>query len=230
MNVAQARWCDAAAREARNGPDFLARVHDLMASSPSCCGRARGELSALGVNLRPARARRLAGDLGGRLARARLAPGDEVGEGSSLKLGGLALMDEAGGSLKKAEKIVPRHAGELRVMRSSRGGLSTRWAGTSGALARLHIGQPLSAAGDATAMPCGARRGRVRELSSASTPRRSIRSPRSRGAAAALAMGRWCSTSHPHRQAEGGGDLGDRRARGPRLRAALASGPRRPIP
>jgi len=143
MNVGQARVvATAAAREARNGPDFLARVHDLMGVKPELLsGEREAQLSALGVICGLHEPDGVAGDLGGGSLELVSLRGDEVGEGSSLKLGGLALMDEAGGSLKKAEKIVRETLESCRVMRLLKGRPFYAVGGTFRALARLHIGQ-----------------------------------------------------------------------------------------
>jgi exopolyphosphatase/guanosine-5'-triphosphate,3'-diphosphate pyrophosphatase len=143
MNVKQARVvATAAARDAQNGPDFLARVQDLMGVKPELLsGEREAELSALGVVCGLHEPDGVAGDLGGGSLELVSLKREKIGEGTSLKLGGLALMDEAGGSLKKAEKIVRETLESCPVMRLVKGRPFYAVGGTFRALARLHIGQ-----------------------------------------------------------------------------------------
>ncbi|MFI5011186.1 MAG: exopolyphosphatase [Hyphomicrobiales bacterium] len=143
MQVTQARVvATAAARDAQNGPEFLARVHDLMGVKPELLsGEREAELSALGVICGLHEPDGVAGDLGGGSLELVSLEQEGVGEGTSLKLGGLALMDEAGGSLKKAEKIVRDALEGCGVMRLVKGRPFYAVGGTFRALARLHIGQ-----------------------------------------------------------------------------------------
>ena len=143
MQVKQARVvATAAARDAQNGPEFLARVHDLMGVKPELLsGEREAELSALGVIGGLHEPDGVCGDLGGgSLELVSLKKGD-IGEATSLKLGGLALMDESGGSLKKAEKIVRDTLEACPVMRLVKSRPFYAVGGTFRALARLHIGQ-----------------------------------------------------------------------------------------
>ena len=143
MQVKQARVvATAAAREALNGPEFLARVHDLMGVKPELLsGEREAELSALGVICGLHEPDGVAGDLGGGSLELVSLDRGEVGIGESLRLGGLALVDEAGGSLKRAEKIVRDSLEACRVTRRIKGRPFYAVGGTFRALARLHIGQ-----------------------------------------------------------------------------------------
>lgn len=143
MGVTQASViATAAAREASNGPEFLSHVHDIMGVKPELLsGEREAELSALGVICGLHDPNGVAGDLGGgSLELVSLAKGDAAA-GESLRLGGLSLVDEAGGSLKKAEKIVRDALEGCSIMHSMKGRPFYAVGGTFRALARLHIGQ-----------------------------------------------------------------------------------------
>jgi exopolyphosphatase / guanosine-5'-triphosphate,3'-diphosphate pyrophosphatase len=143
MKVTQARVvATAAARDAQNGSDFLERVHELMGVEPELLsGEREAELSALGVVCGLHEPDGVAGDLGGGSLELVSLKKEKIGEGTSLKLGGLTLMDEAGGSLKKAEKIVRDTLEACPVMRLLKGRPFYAVGGSFRALARLHIGQ-----------------------------------------------------------------------------------------
>jgi exopolyphosphatase/guanosine-5'-triphosphate,3'-diphosphate pyrophosphatase len=143
MRVKEARVvATAAAREAENGPEFLARVHEIMGVRPELLsGEREAELSALGVICGLHEPDGVAGDLGGgSLELVSLSKG-EAASGESLRLGSLSLVDEAGGSLKKAERIVREALEGCKVMRHVKGRPFYAVGGTFRALARLHIGQ-----------------------------------------------------------------------------------------
>jgi exopolyphosphatase / guanosine-5'-triphosphate,3'-diphosphate pyrophosphatase len=143
MGVKQAHVvATAAAREAQNGAEFLSRVNDLIGvRAELLSGDREAELSALGVICGLHEPDGVAGDLGGGSLELASLRRVEVGKRTSLKLGGLALMDESGGSLKKAEKIVREALQDCDVMRLVRGRPFYAVGGTFRALARLHIGQ-----------------------------------------------------------------------------------------
>ena len=143
MNVAQV-WAiaTAACRDARNGRAFIAEAQRICGTKIDVLsGRREAELSALGVIGGLHEPDGVCGDLGGgSLELVSLKKGD-IGEATSLKLGGLALMDESGGSLKKAEKIVRDTLEACPVMRLVKSRPFYAVGGTFRALARLHIGQ-----------------------------------------------------------------------------------------
>ena len=131
----------AAARDASNGPAFLDAASAAPAAARSSCFPARGrrELSALGVVSGFHEPHGIVGDMGGGSLELVEVRGMAIGEGVSLPLGGLALQDISGGSLKKAQRIVrealqraPEQLGRLRD--------ETFYAvgGTWRALAKLH--------------------------------------------------------------------------------------------
>ncbi len=97
----------AAARYAKNGPAFIAEAEAAVGQPIELIpGEREAYLSALGVVSGFARPDGVVGDLGGGSLELISVDGPFVGPGISLALGGLALQDRSGGSLKAAEKIV----------------------------------------------------------------------------------------------------------------------------
>jgi exopolyphosphatase/guanosine-5'-triphosphate,3'-diphosphate pyrophosphatase len=138
----------AAARYARNGPAFLAEAKRI-------CGRPiqlisgdrEAHLSALGVISGFHHPDGIVGDLGGGSLELIGVHGHEVGAGVSVPLGGLALLDRSGGSLKAAERIVREELDALPQMDAMKGRNFYAVGGTWRALAKLHQRQthyPLS--------------------------------------------------------------------------------------
>jgi exopolyphosphatase/guanosine-5'-triphosphate,3'-diphosphate pyrophosphatase len=132
----------AAARDASNGADFLAKVEDLLGVRPELLsGEREARLSALGVICGLDRPDGVAGDLGGGSLELVSLEGADIGDKASLKLGGLSLMDASGGSLKKAARIVREALEACEVTKLLKGRGFYAVGGTFRALARLHIGQ-----------------------------------------------------------------------------------------
>lgn len=97
----------AAARDASNGPAFLKAAtetcgHEIELLS----GPKEAQLSALGVVSGFHDPDGIVGDMGGGSLELVNVQGTTVGEGTTMPLGGLALQDLSGGSLRKAQKIV----------------------------------------------------------------------------------------------------------------------------
>ncbi|MFN3670626.1 MAG: exopolyphosphatase [Bosea sp. (in: a-proteobacteria)] len=138
----------AAARDAANGPDFLARAEEAIGQPIELISGAREALlSGLGVISGFAEPHGVVGDLGGGSLELIPVDGDTVGEGVSLPIGGLALMDRAKGSLRNAEKIVREQLADHPQIAAMRGKDFFAVGGTWRALATLHqhqSGYPLS--------------------------------------------------------------------------------------
>jgi exopolyphosphatase / guanosine-5'-triphosphate,3'-diphosphate pyrophosphatase len=138
----------AAARYARNGQAFLDEAERV-------CGRPielisgdrEAYLSALGVISGFVQPDGIVGDLGGGSLELIGVNGTSIGQGVSVPLGGLALMDRSGGSLKVAEKIVREELDRLPQVEAMKGRSFYAVGGTWRALAKLHQRQsnyPLS--------------------------------------------------------------------------------------
>jgi len=141
MNVSEVFvLATAAARDASNGPAFLE------AAAAACCrpisllsGAEEARASALGVIAGFHEPDGLVGDMGGGSLELVDVHGSQVGQGVTMPLGGLALQDVSGGSLRKAQKIV-REALERAPehLESLHGRTFYAVGGTWRALARLH--------------------------------------------------------------------------------------------
>jgi exopolyphosphatase/guanosine-5'-triphosphate,3'-diphosphate pyrophosphatase len=132
----------AAAREAKNGREFLTAAEEAIGTKIELLsGRREAELSALGVLSAIYKPDGIVGDLGGgsleliKVKRAR------IGKGASLPLGGLALMDASNRSPRQAAKIVREAIGDTKALKSLSGRTLYAVGGTWRALARLHMRQ-----------------------------------------------------------------------------------------
>ncbi|WP_230531079.1 exopolyphosphatase [Microvirga roseola] len=130
----------AAARDASNGPDFLQAAAEACGRPINLLsGAEEARFSALGVVAGFHNPDGIVGDMGGGSLELVDVKGSRVGEGVTLRLGGLALQDLSGGSPKKAQKIV-RAALEKapEYLESLHGRTFYAVGGTWRALARLH--------------------------------------------------------------------------------------------
>jgi len=130
----------AAARDAANGPDFLRAAEAACGQEIQLLsGRREAELSALGVISGFHAPDGVVGDLGGGSLELVDVRGSIVGQGVTMPLGGLALQDLSGGSVKKAAKIVREHMRKAAPqLETLRGRTFYAVGGTWRALARLH--------------------------------------------------------------------------------------------
>ncbi|ODA66457.1 Guanosine-5'-triphosphate,3'-diphosphate pyrophosphatase [Methyloligella halotolerans] len=138
----------AAARDAENGPEFVARAEAILkAPVQLLTGTKEAELAARGVLAGHRNADGLAGDLGGgSLELVDIFEG-QTGEAVTLPLGGLRLIDVSGGNLKKAREIVDAELETVPWLEKGRGRDFYAIGGTWRAFARLYMAQveyPLS--------------------------------------------------------------------------------------
>ena len=138
----------AAAREAGNGPEFIAQAERVLGWPITVLsGTREAELAALGVVSGIHAADGFAGDLGGGSLELIDVRGGRLSDAATLPLGGLRLIDAAGGSLKKAREIVDEELSKVSWLEKGRGRDFYAIGGTWRALARLHMTQtnyPLS--------------------------------------------------------------------------------------
>ena len=141
LDVADTRvLATAAARDATNGRAFLEAARDACGHPIELLSGAReAQLSAFGVVSGFHRPDGVVGDLGGGSLELVDVVGAEVGEGVTLQLGGLALRDLSGGSLKKAQRIVREALARAPQLRKLTGRSFYAVGGTWRALARLHM-------------------------------------------------------------------------------------------
>jgi exopolyphosphatase/guanosine-5'-triphosphate,3'-diphosphate pyrophosphatase len=132
----------AAARDASNGPEFLqAATQAIGRPIELLSGKREAELSALGVVSSIHHPDGIVGDLGGGSLELIDVHGARIGKGESLQIGGLALMDASGQSLRKAGKIVRNSLASCKVMDGLEGRSFYAVGGTWRALAKLHMAQ-----------------------------------------------------------------------------------------
>jgi exopolyphosphatase/guanosine-5'-triphosphate,3'-diphosphate pyrophosphatase len=132
----------AACRDARNGREFIAEAERICrAPIDVISGQREAELTALGVLSGVHRPDGIVGDLGGGSLELIDIHGARLKGGVTLPLGGLALRDRAGGSIKKAEKIVKKTLESATLLRRGEGRSFYAVGGTWRALARLHMAQ-----------------------------------------------------------------------------------------
>jgi exopolyphosphatase/guanosine-5'-triphosphate,3'-diphosphate pyrophosphatase len=132
----------AAVRDAANGPHFLALAEQTLGRPIELlAGQREARLAALGVLSSIHKADGLVGDLGGgSLELTEIADG-RIGEGITLPLGGLSLMDASERSPRKAARIAREALAKARVLGEGRGRAFYAVGGTWRALARLHMRQ-----------------------------------------------------------------------------------------
>jgi exopolyphosphatase/guanosine-5'-triphosphate,3'-diphosphate pyrophosphatase len=137
----------AAARDASNGPEFIAAAEKICGCGIQIIsGPREAKLSALGVISGVHRPDGLVGDLGGGSLELVDVKGSAVRTGITLPLGSLALQDASQNSPKRAEKIVKTALTDVAQLKAATGRNFYAVGGTWRALARLHIiqsGYPL---------------------------------------------------------------------------------------
>lgn len=140
MHVGELRViATAAARYAENGPAFIARAEAAIGQPIELISGGReAELSGLGVISGFDDPDGVVGDLGGGSLELISVRNGTVGQGASVPLGGLALLDRSRGSLKAAEKIVKDELDKLPQLAAMRGRDFFAVGGTWRALATLH--------------------------------------------------------------------------------------------
>ena len=132
----------AAARDAINGKEFLKSAREAIgAPIELLSGKREAELSALGVVSGFWKPDGVAGDLGGGSLELNEVKGDKLGQGVTLQLGGLALMDLSEKSPKKALKIARDALASAKPLKALEGRNFYAIGGTWRALARLHMRQ-----------------------------------------------------------------------------------------
>ncbi|WP_342362444.1 exopolyphosphatase [Terrarubrum flagellatum] len=132
----------AAARDASNGPEFIARAEAVLGQRIELLsGKREAQLSALGVASGFYRADGIVGDLGGGSLELIDVKGHRVGAGKTTPLGGLALQDASRDSIKEARKIVRKALEGVDALDSGKGRAFYMVGGTWRSLTTLHIHQ-----------------------------------------------------------------------------------------
>jgi exopolyphosphatase/guanosine-5'-triphosphate,3'-diphosphate pyrophosphatase len=132
----------AACRDARNGGAFITQAERICRTPITILsGKREAHLTAFGVISGMHKPDGIVGDLGGGSLELVDVHGTRVRSGLTLPLGGLALQDIAGKSIKKAERIVEEAFENLDMLRKGEGRTFYAVGGTWRALARLHMWQ-----------------------------------------------------------------------------------------
>jgi exopolyphosphatase / guanosine-5'-triphosphate,3'-diphosphate pyrophosphatase len=132
----------AASRDASNGGEFLAAATEAIGVPVRLLsGDREAKLSAYGVISGFMKPDGIVGDLGGGSLELIEVKGTHAGEGTSLPLGGLALMDASGRSPRAAAKICREALADSPIAERLAGRTFYAVGGTWRALARLHMEQ-----------------------------------------------------------------------------------------
>ena len=132
----------AACRDAKNGPDFIIEAERICRTPIRILsGKREAQLTAFGVLSGIHKPDGIVGDLGGGSLELVEVGHSHVRKGVTLPLGGLALTDIAGKSMKKAEGFVEKSLRNVDLLKRGEGRTFYAVGGTWRALARLHMWQ-----------------------------------------------------------------------------------------
>ncbi|MDR6815041.1 exopolyphosphatase/guanosine-5'-triphosphate,3'-diphosphate pyrophosphatase [Neorhizobium sp. 2083] len=130
----------AAAREASNGPDFIAQAEEILGQPIQLLsGEEEARYSALGVISGFHDPDGIAGDLGGGSLELIDIKGTEFGKGITLPLGGLRLSESSGNSLSKARTFARKQVNTARFLENGAGRTFYAVGGTWRNIAKLHM-------------------------------------------------------------------------------------------
>ncbi|PWL18108.1 exopolyphosphatase [Falsochrobactrum shanghaiense] len=130
----------AAAREAKNGPDFIAQAEAILGRHIEVLsGKEEAHYSALGIISGFYKPRGIAADLGGGSLELVAVHDHEIGEGITLPLGGLRLQDMANEDLAEAAKIARTELDRATLLEKHQGEIFYAVGGTWRNLAKLHM-------------------------------------------------------------------------------------------
>lgn len=132
----------AACRDAKNGKEFIARAEQVCRNRVDVIsGQREAELTALGVVSGFHRPDGIVGDLGGGSLELVDVHGSRIKTGTTSPLGGLALEDSSGRSIKRADKIVKSALAKVSLLKAGEGRTFYAVGGTWRSLAHLHMAQ-----------------------------------------------------------------------------------------
>lgn len=130
----------AAAREAENGPDFIAQAEAILGRHIEVLsGKEEAYYSALGVISGFHDPHGITGDLGGGSLELVQVHGHEIGEGITLPLGGLRLQDMSNDNLEEATRIARLNIAKAQLLSGGEGQIFYAVGGTWRNLAKLHM-------------------------------------------------------------------------------------------
>ncbi|MBC8717704.1 MULTISPECIES: exopolyphosphatase [Brucella/Ochrobactrum group] len=130
----------AAAREAKNGPDFISQAEAILGRHIEVLtGKEEAYYSALGIISGFYKPQGVTGDLGGGSLELVGVNDHEVGEGITLPLGGLRLQDMSNEQLPEAAKIARTELARATLLEEHQGQVFYAVGGTWRNLAKLHM-------------------------------------------------------------------------------------------
>ena len=130
----------AAARDAKNGPDFIQQAEAILGQKIRLLsGEEEAHFSALGIVSGYFDADGIVGDLGGGSLELVDVKGRNHGKGLTTPLGGLRLSEQAEGSLTKAANVARKHLRSIDFLKEGEGRTFYAVGGTWRALAKLHM-------------------------------------------------------------------------------------------
>lgn len=132
----------AAAREAKNGPEFIDQAEKALGAGISVLtGKEEARFAALGVIAGTPEADGIAGDLGGGSLELIDIKDGKLRDGVTLPIGPLRLMDLSGGNMARAQTIVDDYLEKTEVLKRVAGRSFYAVGGTWRNLARVHMAQ-----------------------------------------------------------------------------------------
>lgn len=130
----------AAAREAENGPAFIAEAETVLGEHIQVLtGKEEAYYSALGIISGFHNPDGIAGDMGGGSVELVDVRGHTIGDGITLPLGGLRLQDLSNGKLAEAAKIARTELDRAKLLAEGEGRIFYAVGGTWRNLAKLHM-------------------------------------------------------------------------------------------
>ncbi|NVP54399.1 exopolyphosphatase [Mycoplana rhizolycopersici] len=130
----------AAAREAENGPDFIARAEEILEHKVRVLtGDEEAYFSALGIISGFHDPDGIVGDLGGGSLEVVDVAGDTIGTGLTLPLGGIRLSEASTGSVAQARTIARKHLKTAGLLKRGQGRTFYAVGGTWRSIAKLHM-------------------------------------------------------------------------------------------
>lgn len=132
----------AACRDAKNGKDFIAEAERICRTRIDVLsGKREAQLSAFGVISGVYEPDGIVGDLGGGSLELVDVHNTRIHSGLTLPLGGLALQDASGKSMKKSQKLVESALADASILSGGKGRTFYAVGGAWRALASLHMAQ-----------------------------------------------------------------------------------------
>ena len=132
----------AAAREASNGEEFIAKAEKALgANIDVLTGKEEARYAALGVMAGIPGADGVAGDLGGGSLELVDIKDGKIRDGVTLPLGPLRLIDMSGGSITRASDIIDEHLAKTKILDNLKDRTFYAVGGTWRNLAKLHMAQ-----------------------------------------------------------------------------------------